>query len=285
MKKVTAFIFIVSVMFSAILQAQNVLAVLPSDNPLYKKVLEGFKSGSGAKVTEYIMEESAIPADRIAGADVIFVLGDKALKAAKTSGKPVVYCMAFISQANHDKRTSGVTLEIAPETKLNRIKEFLPAVKNIGVVYSADSKSEFDSLTAKGAGMGITVKGAAVAAGSDFNAAYASIRSGLNVFIMTADSKVYSPAVVKDLIEKGISDKLPVVGISSIYAKAGALMAFDYDYSDLGYQAGLMAASGKVGAFEYPRKVVVVINADTASAINAPLAPDALSKADQTIKK
>jgi putative ABC transport system substrate-binding protein len=285
MKKLFVLIILSNLVLSAMIQAQNVLAVLPSDNALYRKVLDGFKSGSGAVVTEYIMEEGTVPADKIAGADVIFAMGEKVLQAVKSSGKPVVFSMVFVGRADFDGRSSGVTLEIPADVKLKKIMEFLPSVKNIGVIYSAKSKVEFDSLSLKGTALKLNIKGLQTESNSSFETAYTSIKSGLDVFIMTADSGIFSPAVVKSLIEKGLSDKISVVGISSIYARAGSLMAFDYDYMDMGIQAGKLAAGGKNGVLEYPKKILVVINADTASAINAPLSADALSKADQVIRK
>jgi len=58
---------------------------------------------------------------------------------------------------------------------------------------------------------------------------------------MVADTKIYFPKSIEHLLREGLSRKIPVIGLSSSYTKAGSLISFDCDYEDLGRQTAEFA--------------------------------------------
>jgi len=59
--------------------------------------------------------------------------------------------------------------------------------------------------------------------------------------LMIPDPKIYFPRSVEYLLLESLRKRFPVVGLSRLYTKAGALLSFDCDYKDLGRQAGEIA--------------------------------------------
>ena len=62
------------------------------------------------------------------------------------------------------------------------------------------------------------------------------------------DSKVYFSQTIRLLLLESMKNKVPVVGLSSFFTKAGAVISFDSDFKDMGAQAAEISAkvlSGK----------------------------------------
>ena len=124
----------------------------------------------------------------------------------------------------------------------------------------------------------------------DFDSLFSGMQGSIDSYIMLPDSKLYNSKVVKSLLSQSLSSKIPVVGLSSIYTRAGAYISFDYDYRDLGKQAGSLAsgiASGKkqVGKLVYPRKITTSINETVARQLGIDLSGGLLDKADRIFRR
>ena len=85
-----------------------------------------------------------------------------------------------------------------------------------------------------------------------------------------ADQVVLNPKTVQSILLFSLRNRIPFVGLSSTWVKAGALYALDRDYGDIGAQCGELAVKVLQGAPPAslspagPRKVVYAINMKTA---------------------
>lgn len=78
-----------------------------------------------------------------------------------------------------------------------------------------------------------------------------------------ADTLTMAPQSAKQMLLSGFRHKVPVVGLSDPWVKAGALYALDWDFEDIGRQCAQMAL--KPGAaLVYPRTVRLSLNLRTA---------------------
>jgi putative tryptophan/tyrosine transport system substrate-binding protein len=73
---------------------------------------------------------------------------------------------------------------------------------------------------------------------TDFLISLDYVLSKSNCFIMMADSTIFNSQTVKLLILRSSAVNVPVVGISSVYTKAGALISIENNYADLSDQVG-----------------------------------------------
>jgi putative tryptophan/tyrosine transport system substrate-binding protein len=227
--------------------------VLSSDMELYKEVENGFNAffaekGIAVRISEHTLAGqedktvfSAVTAER---PDLIFAAGEAGIKSAKqlTAGIPVVFSMIFNAGAYENQNASGVLLEIPAEIKIAGIKKVFPNVKTIGMLYSPNSAYAFAEISAECEKQGLTLKAKPVSSEEEFSSALDSVLPGSNCFLVIMDTKVYFGQTVKLLLLESIKKKVPVIGLSSFFTKAGAAISFDGDFKDMGLQAGEIAA-------------------------------------------
>jgi putative ABC transport system substrate-binding protein len=259
-----------------------VSVVLSSNAEVYKEVEKGFNSilsekGIAARLNEHNLagqEEKAV-ADAIAAENpsIVLAVGEAGLKAAaqQASGVPIVFSLIYSLGAYTNPNTSGVLLEIPIEMKINGIKKAFPDVKTIGMLYSPGSAAIYADTLAECEKQGLKLNSKQVNSETEFSDALNSILSSSDCFLVTADPKIYFSQTVKLLLLESLKRKIPVIGLSSFFTKAGAAMSFDSDYKDIGRQAGEIAARIIAGAKASsikpvaPRKCVYSINLATAA--------------------
>jgi putative ABC transport system substrate-binding protein len=225
-----------------------VSVVFSSDIEAYRQAWSGFKEFLGEKkvslwVSEYSLkeEESEQVYSRMnkQKPDVVVTLGTKASKLAKEKIKdiPVVFCMVFNPEKMVGLNITGVSMEIPAEIKIEGIKKILPGAKKIGLIYSSESTAAYTEISRVCDQMGFKLITRMIDSEEGLPGALENVSGQIDCFIMIPDSKIYSSISVKNLLLESLRKKIPVVGLSSSYTKAGALFSFDCDYGDLGRQA------------------------------------------------
>jgi putative ABC transport system substrate-binding protein len=58
--------------------------------------------------------------------------------------------------------------------------------------------------------------------------------------LLIPDPTVISASLIKYIIKDGISNRVPVIGYNRFFIQNGALMAFVYDYEQIGKETALM---------------------------------------------
>lgn len=255
----------------------TVSVIFSSDIEAYSEAWNGFRSyfeehNVALVVSTYNLEDqqataicSAVEAKK---PDFVFALGTKASELAKKEIKniPMIFCMVFDSHELAGINSTGVSMEVPLETRLQGVRRILPQARKIGVIYSAETAEVYGEISRKGAQLGLTVIGKQVDSQREFPGALKEMARSMDCFLMVPDSQLYSPASVKHLLLESLREGFPVVGLSSHYTKAGALFSFDCDYDDLGRQAAELAsrvANGERPAAispSAPRKTRLSIN-------------------------
>jgi putative ABC transport system substrate-binding protein len=226
-----------------------VSVVFSSDIEAYQQAWSGFEEFFGEKkvslwVSEYNLKKeepvevySKINKER---PDIVVTLGSQASKLAKEKikGIPVVFCMILNPQQMIGSNITGVSMEILAEIQIKGIKEILPDAKNIGLIYSPGSKGNYEAISWVYGQKGFKLITRKIGSEEELSGALKDISSQIDCFLMIPDSRIYSSISVKHLLIQSLREEFPVIGLSSLYTKAGALFSFDCDYEDLGRQAG-----------------------------------------------
>jgi putative ABC transport system substrate-binding protein len=225
-----------------------VSVVFSSDIEAYRQAWSGFKEFLGEKkvslwVSEYSLKEEepeqVYSRMNKQKPDVVVTLGTKASKLAKEKIKDisVVFCMVFNPEKMVGLNITGVSMEIPAEIKIEGIKKILPGAKKIGLIYSSESTVAYTEISRVCDQMGFKLITRMIDSEEGLPGALKDISSQIDCFLMIPDSKIYSPISVKHLLIQSLREGFPVIGLSSLYTKAGALFSFDCDYGDLGRQA------------------------------------------------
>ena len=216
--------------------------------------------------------------------DVIFAIGTAAALYSKDNIKktPIVFSMVLNpgkngvvdSLASPGKNITGVSLDISIDEQFDAIKRIKPDTKKIGMLYDAQNK-KWLKLKAEAAAKrkGIGVLAIPVHTESKVLDAVRGICDEADFLWAAADPLIYNSHSAKHILLITLREKKPFMAFSSHYVKAGALMALECDYSDVGRQAAEMAGmilGGEVAGVipvRAPRKTRLVINNRTARTI------------------
>jgi putative ABC transport system substrate-binding protein len=277
-------------------RSARIAVVVSHDDAPYKEALAGFQKSverSGVKAGYHLhflqgdagRARAALERVRQQGADVVFAIGSLA---AQTAGRglpetPIVAGLVLNAEdlAGAGNAT-GVFLEIPPEAELAWLKRFLPGQKNVGVLHSSVRDPAWIRAAAKAAkSLGLTLHTRGVESPTEIPDALESLGRRADVLWGIPDPAAITPQTAKPILLFSFRNRIPFVGLSRSWVRAGALYALDRDYADIGQQCGGMALKVLRGIpvssvpSEPARKVVYAVNLKTARHMKLNI-PDAL---------
>jgi putative ABC transport system substrate-binding protein len=166
---------------------------------------------------------------------------------------------------------TGVVLEFPTETQLQWIRKVLPKAQSVGVVFNpAENREQVERAGRAAQKLGLKLEVREVPAPKDLPAALDQLANNTDVLWGIADTTALNPQTAKLIFLFSFRNRVPFVGPSSAWVKAGALYSLDWDYADMGAQCGELAQKVLQGAQAGslppvpPRKVLYSVNRKTA---------------------
>jgi len=277
-------------------------------HPALDAAVAGFKQALAAKgITatydmqnaEGDMSTAAQIAQKFAGEHLDLVLGvatptTQAVVKADTS-TPIIFTAVtdpkgagiVADPTAPSANVTGVSDMLPVQPHLQLIKELVPDVKTIGVLYNAgESNSVFLVKAEKAAAqkMGIKVIPATASSSAEVQQAAQSLVGRVDAISVLTDNTVVS--ALASVVKVCDQNKIPLIAGDTDSVKGGACAAYGFNYGDLGYQTGLMAAKVLTGTpinqlpVEYAQKLQLAINEKQAAAQGVTLPSDLVSKAN-----
>lgn len=224
--------------------------------------------------------------------DLIFANSTPSAQAAKgaTSDIPIVFTSVtdavgaelIDSMATPGANVTG-TIDLHPETMLKTMA-FLKdlGAKNVGMIYNAGEQNSVAQIaTAKelAKAEGIKIVEASASSPSEVRQAAESLLGKVEAFYVITDNTVVS--ALESVVEVANTNKLPLIVGELDSVARGGLAAYGFDYFDIGYEAGQMAAQilleGKKPSeipAAYPANLKLVINKATAENLGLEIKPE-----------
>jgi putative ABC transport system substrate-binding protein len=282
--------------------AASVAVVLSVSNDAVQAFQDGFSaycSEKGIPLQQTIYNLREKDAATISGLvqaqqpSLVVALGSDAVALVKSglSSIPCVYSMVTNNQGFDSASVTGVSIDVPANLRIGYLKSVLPASKRIGVLYSPAKTATYNEIADAGKAAGLTVIGRSVSTEAEFTPALQVLMGGAaDCLLMIIDSKVYFGQTVKVMLLESLKNKVPVVGISGMFTKAGALMSVDCDYRDVGRQAGELAgrviggeSPGSIKS-QRPRKARYSLNLVTANSMGVSLPASVVSEASEVFR-
>ncbi len=215
---------------------------------------------------------------------LVLALGSPAAQLAKDKlpGVPTVFCLVLDPKRFEAAHMTGVGMDIPLEAKLAKLSPLASELKKIGILRTDQVPPISKELFRVSKSLGFDVIEQTVPSEKEFPEALQSFLWRVDLFVMVPDAKLYSARTSHHLLEESLRRRVPVLGLSAAYAKAGAFIAFDCDYEELGRQAGEIAARLLRGARPSdippvgPRKIHYVMNKAAARLVDLPLPEEIL---------
>jgi putative ABC transport system substrate-binding protein len=226
------------------------------------------------------------------GACLILALGSLALETVEREAAdiPVVAGMVLREADLRGRRNlTGVFLEFPLETQFSWLRHLMPEARRIGVVFNpAENQVTIEAAGRIAKRMGLELIAREVASPPELPAALESLANRADVLWGISDTVVVTPQTARNLLLFSFRNRIPFIGLSTAWVKAGAFYALDRDYRDIGRQCAELAAKVLAGAEAGslapapPRRVTYSLNLKTAEQMKMQV-PSSLSKAAEQL--
>jgi putative tryptophan/tyrosine transport system substrate-binding protein len=259
----------------------------------YNEALAGFRSVCGAEGRRFVLAETP-PSEvlkklRESKPAIVLAIGGDALSLVRRIGDvPIIYVMVGAQQlpTAEEDHVRGVTITIPPEKQLSLVKQALPWVRRIGVIYDPAKSGSFlkkASVFDKASEIELIVR--EVRNPKEVPGQVQSLKGAIDLFWMLPDTSVVTPETVEYLLLFSMENSIPILSFSEKYVEQGALLSFDVDPVDLGRQAGEMTrrvlAGGSMASIPAtgPRNVLLTVNGKVAKKLGKTISQDVIQRA------
>ncbi len=298
-KSLTLF-FLLSQIPVSTAHAQTKIAIVKSKNiAAYNEAVTGFTNALKSRNANATYDEYPVTTTNLIGTlkttkpDIIYTLGTSATKTVSKAitTTPVVFAMVMDPRGAgiQGSHVTGASLDIPANLLIQSLKRTLPDARNVGVIYNVAENNDFITTAKKTAqNLGLNLKPYAVKSSKEIP----DMKDlDIDALWMIPDTLVCKTANVESIFLASLKHKIPVMGISSSYAKAGAIMAVSCDYKDIGAQAGEIAhmilngtKPGSI-AISYPRKTKLYLNLAVADRLKIKIPGNIVSEAAEVYGK
>ncbi len=281
----------------------SVVILSSGDSTPYREVVEGFQRyleqhRTSDAVDVYTLSDGdrdqALDRIRRAPPSVLLTLGSpaKTLALTEVPDVPLVATMLVsMKEIRGASNATGVSLEFPLETSLTWLRRILPGRDSVGVLYDPTlNEQTVDVAETLASGLHLKFESEIVATPRDLRSAMDQLGRRVEVIWGIPDATVLSRQTAQQVLLFSFRQKIPFVGLSAEWVKAGALYALERDYQDLGAQAGGLAVKILRGTPpralppQTPRTVLYDINLKTAQHLKVTLPADVIDGARVVIQ-
>lgn len=273
----------------------------------YEIALKNFRrtlkeKGHEIPVAEFLLPESGPQRESLLAEikrkdpRLIVTLGSAATAVVSKTFKevPIDFCMVlnplasgFVrSMGGSGNNLTGASLDIPAQVQFEALKSVVPSAKRIAVLYNPqDTESVVQQAKKTAKEMGLDLVGIAVTSEDKVPDALRSVDKTIDALWSVADSTVFSSASMEGILLHTLRNRIPFMGLSAAFVKAGALLALDTDYQEVGAQCGATAAKILAGEapsslpVTTPQKATLHVNLKTAETIGVKISPERLKGA------
>jgi len=266
----------------------------------FKKTLK--KNGYHLNIEEHVLQEDSKPKEGLL-ADIkrksprlIVTLGSAATSyiAKDIKDTPVVFCMVlnptasgFIQSMNASgNNLTGASLDIPLETQFEALRSVIPSARKVGVIYNpSETESVIQEATKAAEQIGLELVSIPIISEEEVPEALRTLDGKVDALWSVADSTVFSRGSTKFILLHTLRNKIPFIGLSPAFVKAGALMALATDYQEVGTQCGELAVRILSGdhpsslPITMPRTITMYLNLNTAEIIGLKIPSDRMKGA------
>lgn len=232
-------------------------------------------------------DSPALP--RVAG-DVRLVVpvGVRALRTvlAADMGEPVLAALvprsAFdrVVGAADSRRISAVFLDQPLARQLALIRVSLPERTRVGVLVGPESRSALSAMRRVAERLDQSIADAAIDNEREIAGALESVLGRADVLLALPDPLIHNASTLQSLLLASYRQRVPVIGFSPAYTRAGALFSLHSAPAQLAEQVADLAmgaiASGRLPAAQYPRDFQVSVNRQVARSLSIDLPDEAV---------
>lgn len=279
-------------------QALRVAIISSSDAGPYRQVTQGFEQSirQARAEIEFIHltpgDDDKIPSLlKETPPALVLALGSESVRSANEQlhGIPMIATMILGEDVMRDvPNATAIRLDIPILKQLQWHQRFLPETKRVGILYNPmNNQDVIDQAKASAVKLGLEVIAIGVKSPHDIASALKELGQRADSILGIPDKTVYSSSTAKAVLLYSFRNRIPFVGLSSAWVKAGALYTLDWDYSELGRQCAASAMKILDGAepvaigAQAPGKSVYQVNMKTAKHMKLEFSRELIESAEK----
>ncbi len=256
----------VAVAASASAAPGGLVAVTSMKLPAYAEAAAGLKSVVQAEVID--LDRTKLQPELLRlNPRLIVTIGSGALREV-LSIKPSAAVLATLilddGGAPAARLAGAVYLDVSLETVLSQLSGLFPGKTRLGLIRAGAENAGDADLERLAAERGFRLKVARCAGPEHLLPVFVALKPSCDLVWCAADGMLYNSVTIKPLILASLEYRLPIIGFSESFVRAGATAGIYPDFQDMGKQAGEMAADFLAGRNytrqQQPRKVRLGVN-------------------------
>ena len=177
------------------------------------------------------------------------------------------------------RRLSAIYIDQPPQRQLELIRALLPNARNVGLVVGPTHQRDLDAIRAPATAKGLTLVTEKAARDTELYPALQSVLRSSDVLLALPDPYVINVSTAQNLLLTAFRFRVPVIGYSAAYVRAGALAAAYSTPRQIGQEAAQVARQlwrgGALPTPRYPRNFSIAINRPLAESLGLNLPDEA----------
>ncbi len=249
----------------------------------YAEVVEGLRAGLADQGVSLELDvhtfDGERPAkaviDQVAAGDptLVVTIGTEATRSVADHGPGLPQVAGLIldeSDLAGATNATGVVLRFPFEVRLRWLARTLPGCETVGIIYDAGRNGLIADARRAARALGMHIEARPVRSAKEIPGALSSLSNTACAVLGVADPLVLTRQTAKAFLLFSFRNKIPFVGPSEPWVKAGALAALTWDYDDIGRQLAVLTERVIGGARPAdirpvtPRQAEIVVNKKTA---------------------
>jgi putative ABC transport system substrate-binding protein len=257
---------------------RSIIVVASSTVEAHRSAIEGIqaalgKSSSQVRIVELAEARSGLAAGvrlETPGIRVIIAVGSEALQIVEGEQPTIPVICTMILRNTPDlsllaSPAATISLDVSIPSLLARLKVLFPEKTRLGIIRNpALGGLNSAPLPTRAQLQGFTVRVVECSGAEQLLAALDSLQGQVDFVWGLPDGTLYNSATIKPLILASIEHRLPLIGFSENFTRAGAAVGIYPDFRDIGLQTGEVARQVLDGqplhALEGPRRLKVAVN-------------------------
>lgn len=216
--------------------------------------------------------------------DLILTIGSAATEVVSGEIRdiPIIFSLVLEGgggESSRGQNVTGASMDIPVRVQFEKIHQALPEARRFGVLYNPSRTGKLiDEARTVAEELQLELVPIAVETEAEVVDRLADLDGKIDLLWSVADPTVFTPQSVRYILLNTLRSRIPFIGLSPSYVRAGALLSLSCDYRDVGRQAGEQAVQVLQGSKPqhvpktYPRTVSTYLNLNTEKTLNLKIA-------------
>ncbi|MGD8376067.1 MAG: ABC transporter substrate-binding protein [Acidobacteriota bacterium] len=217
--------------------------------------------------------------------DLILTIGSAATRAVGDEVHDIPIIFSLVLEAGDPGQVdpfgpnvTGASMYIPLRVQFEKLRDAMPDARRFGVMYNpAETGEVVDQAEEVAEEVGLELVRVPVHSPAEVLSELENLDRRVDLLWSVADSTVFTPQSVHHILLSTLRKKIPFIGLSPSYVRAGALLALSCDYLDVGRQSGELALEVLHGSkpgqvpVTVPRRISFYLNLNTAKQLEIEL--------------